>query len=127
MIPEGVEFTTEDFYQLLGIGVLVSAASALTVEKLIKPMAISLIKHTLVRAIVIRFAPILVCIWLTYALLPLAIVYWTPAVDASLVTWQVQILLGIVGGAGSSWAYNIWEGVVRLFLKKWTGGKNESR
>jgi len=30
-------------------------------------------------------------------------------------------------GGRRSVAYNIWEGVVRLFLKKWTGGKNESR
>lgn len=126
MTPEGVEFTTEDFYQLLGIGVLVSAASALATEKLIKPILVSLVKHALVRAMLVRFAPVVVCIILTFSLLPLAIVYWTPAVDADMVTWPVHLILGTVGGAGSSWAYSLWDGIVRRFLEQWTGGSLES-
>lgn len=114
------EMTTEDMVQLFVVGVGVSAAVAIAVEKLVRPGANMLREPW--RSFVLLLAPVVLSIVFTVPLLPIAVLYLAP-VDPGRLTVGVRVIVGIIGGVGSSYAYNVWDGVSRRIVETWIGGE----
>lgn len=122
MIEFAAEMTNEDMLQLFMVGTGVSFATALTVENVIRPFAPDRDEKPLQRKLLLLLSPLPINVLFTVPLFPVAVQYLT-RVDPTLVSVWVCVILGLMGGVGSTWAYDIWDGIGPLLFERWAKGK----
>lgn len=115
-----IELTPQDGLELFAIGTGVSASVALVMQ--VPAHYIKMLKQPL-RGLLLRLVPLLLGIAFTVALFPVAIIYFT-AVDLHSIGLHVTVPLGLICGAGATYAYDLWKGVARQLLERFSNGSN---
>lgn len=115
-----MELTHQDLLELFAVGSAVSASIALIVDKLFAPYLRMLAQPW--RSISLRFVPVLLGILLTMSLFPVAVKLLT-VVDHQWATWRITVPLGVIAGAGASYAYELWQGVARALLERFSASE----
>lgn len=115
-----MELTHQDVLELFAVGSAVSASIALIVEKLLAPYLRMLVEPW--RGISLRFVPVLLGIILTVVLFPVAVLMLTQ-IDHEWATWRITVPLGVIAGAGASYAYELWQGVARALLERFSASE----